>query len=88
MRTTHRHRAAAPDHAEDGIGLVVDELPTRGRQRNNPRQFQEEYEMSTGQVKGTLPFTGFATLPLAVIGLAISGAGVVMTKMRPARKTV
>lgn len=44
--------------------------------------------MSTGQVKGTLPFTGFATLPLAVIGLAISGAGVVMTKMRPARKTV
>ena len=43
--------------------------------------------MSAGQVKGTLPFTGLATLPLAALGLALSAAGVLMTKMRPARKT-
>jgi hypothetical protein len=43
--------------------------------------------MSTGQVRGTLPFTGIATLPLAIIGLGLSAAGVLMTKMRPARKT-
>jgi len=44
--------------------------------------------MSAGQTKGTLPFTGLATLPLVVLGLVLSGAGVVMTKLRPSRKAV
>jgi hypothetical protein len=29
-----------------------------------------------------LPFTGFATLPLFVIGLFATGAGVLLTKLR------
>jgi hypothetical protein len=33
-----------------------------------------------------LPFTGFATLPLFVIGLCATGAGVLLTKLR-ARKS-
>lgn len=37
----------------------------------------------SGHVKGALPFTGLATLPLAVLGLALTGFGFVMTKMRP-----
>ena len=46
--------------------------------------------MSTGQVKGTLPFTGLATLPLVALGLALSGGGALMTRMRlrPGRKGV
>lgn len=44
--------------------------------------------MSTGQVKGTLPFTGLATLPIAALGLALSGAGLLMTKIRPGCKTI
>jgi hypothetical protein len=44
--------------------------------------------MSTGQVKGLLPFTGLATLPIAALGLALSGAGLLLTKVRPGRKAV
>jgi hypothetical protein len=38
----------------------------------------------SGHVK-TLPFTGFATLPLAALGLALSGIGLLMAKVRPSR---
>lgn len=30
-----------------------------------------------------LPFTGFATLPLVVVGLFLSGCGLLMTRIRP-----
>jgi hypothetical protein len=43
----------------------------------------------SGQLGGNmkaLPFTGFATLPLFVIGLGATGAGLVLTKFR-ARKS-
>ena len=39
----------------------------------------------SGQIGGhmkALPFTGFATLPLFVIGLCATGAGVLLTKLR------
>jgi hypothetical protein len=42
----------------------------------------------SGQLGGhmkALPFTGFATLPLFLIGLTATGAGVVLTRLR-ARK--
>jgi len=42
----------------------------------------------SGQIGGNmkaLPFTGFATLPLFLIGLGATGAGLVLTKFR-ARK--
>jgi hypothetical protein len=32
-----------------------------------------------------LPFTGFASLPLVVVGLAITAAGALMTLIRPKR---
>jgi hypothetical protein len=32
-----------------------------------------------------LPFTGLATLPLAALGLALTGIGFVMTKVRPSK---
>ncbi len=38
----------------------------------------------SGHVKA-LPFTGLATLPLAALGLALTGFGFVMTKMRPGK---
>lgn len=38
----------------------------------------------SGHVKA-LPFTGLATLPLAAVGLVLSGFGLVMTKMRPSK---
>jgi len=44
----------------------------------------EETEMS-GQLGGNmkaLPFTGFATLPLFIIGLGATGAGLLLTKFR------
>jgi hypothetical protein len=39
----------------------------------------------SGQIGGqarALPFTGFATLPLVIIGLVLSAAGVLMTKLQ------
>jgi hypothetical protein len=41
--------------------------------------------MSNIQVAGarTLPFTGLATLPIVLIGSALSLAGVVLTLLRP-----
>lgn len=30
-----------------------------------------------------LPFTGFMTLPLVIVGLALSAFGVLLTKVRP-----
>jgi hypothetical protein len=41
----------------------------------------------SGQVRA-LPFTGFATLPLVVVGLALSGCGLLMTKLRPGKSKV
>lgn len=42
----------------------------------------------SGQLSGqsrTLPFTGWATLPLAVIGLVLTAVGFVLSRVRPAR---
>jgi len=41
----------------------------------------------SGQVK-SLPFTGFTTLPVAVVGLVLTGFGFLMTKIRPDKPTV
>lgn len=44
----------------------------------------------SGQLGGqsrTLPFTGLATVPLAVIGLVLSGVGFLLTLVRPKRQT-
>jgi hypothetical protein len=30
-----------------------------------------------------LPFTGFASLPFVVVGLALSAVGILLTKIRP-----
>jgi hypothetical protein len=38
-----------------------------------------------GQVR-TLPFTGFATLPMVVLGLILSAVGFTMTLLRPKRR--
>ena len=35
-----------------------------------------------GQVRA-LPFTGFMSLPLALLGLVLSGIGLLMTRIRP-----
>ena len=40
-----------------------------------------------GQVRA-LPFTGFASLPFVLIGLVLSGLGLLMTKIRPKAKTL
>jgi hypothetical protein len=43
----------------------------------------------SGQVGGqvrALPFTGFASLPMALVGLVLSAIGVLMTRTRGARK--
>lgn len=40
----------------------------------------------SGQLGGqtrTLPFTGLATVPLAVIGLVLTGVGFLLTLVRP-----
>jgi hypothetical protein len=38
----------------------------------------------SGQIGGRgLPFTGLATLPLIVVGLALTGGGFLLTKVRP-----
>jgi hypothetical protein len=34
-----------------------------------------------------LPFTGFASLPFVLIGLVLSGLGLLMTKVRPKAKS-
>ena len=42
----------------------------------------------SGMVGGqsrALPFTGFAALPIAVLGLVLSAIGVLMTRVRGAR---
>ncbi len=38
----------------------------------------------TGQVRA-LPFTGFATLPFVIVGLVLTGGGLLMTKLRPSK---
>jgi len=38
-----------------------------------------------GQVR-SLPFTGLTTLPLVVVGLVLSGFGLLMTRVRTATK--
>jgi hypothetical protein len=40
-----------------------------------------------GQVRA-LPFTGFASLPFVLIGLLLSGLGLLMTKLRPKAKSL
>jgi hypothetical protein len=45
----------------------------------------------SGQIGGqarALPFTGLATLPIVVIGLLISGVGLLLTKVQPKRTHV
>jgi hypothetical protein len=42
----------------------------------------------SGQYKGastSLPFTGLASLPLVLVGIAITAAGALMTLVRPKR---
>jgi hypothetical protein len=43
----------------------------------------------SGQIgsQRALPFTGLATLPLVVVGLVLSGFGLLMTRVRSAAKT-
>jgi len=38
-----------------------------------------------GQVRA-LPFTGVATLPIAVVGLVVSAAGFLLARLRPTRR--
>jgi hypothetical protein len=40
-----------------------------------------------GQVRA-LPFTGLASLPFVLIGLLLSGLGLLMTKVRPKAKSL
>ncbi|HVU76732.1 MAG TPA: hypothetical protein VHC67_04055 [Gaiellaceae bacterium] len=35
----------------------------------------------------TLPFTGLAAMPVAIIGLVLSAVGFVLTRLRPAHST-
>jgi hypothetical protein len=35
----------------------------------------------------TLPFTGFAAMPVAVLGLVLSAVGFVLTRLRPSHST-
>lgn len=42
----------------------------------------------SGHAGGQLPFTGLATTPFVILGLVLSGAGFVLTLLRPKRHKV
>ena len=76
--------AAVSQYNPGGVGGEEDETPegpTLGNEEESPPAAEQTQQVEAGG-NGELPFTGFAAIPILLVGIALLGTGLVLRRQQ------